>query len=74
MRRWIAGIMAGLFAALALVAKHFKSRADRLQAEAAERDAREKAHVVRMQERVAAVRKEHNQMAAADPKNRTDFE
>ena len=74
MKRWIVGIMTGLFAALALIAKHFKSRAERLEAEAVERDAREKAHVARMQERVAAVQQEHERMKAPDPRRRTDFE
>jgi hypothetical protein len=59
---------------VALILRKLRSENRELQAEAAERDAREKAHVARMQERVAAVQREHERMKAPDPKIRTGFE
>ena len=59
---------------VALILRKLRSENRELQAEAAERNAREKAHVARMAERVKAVQREHNRMAAANPKDRVDFE
>jgi hypothetical protein len=74
MRRFFGIILAALVAALALVAKLFKGKADRLEAETRERDIRERETVAQIAERRAAVLREHLNQKAPDTKNRTDFE
>jgi hypothetical protein len=74
MKQWFGIIITALVAALALVAKLFKGKADRLEAENQERDSREREEVARMEERVAAVKERHRDMRPADPKKRDYFE
>ena len=74
MRRFFGIIVAALVAALALVAKLFKAKADRLEAETRDRDIRERETVAQIAERRAAVLREHLNQKPPDPKNRTDFE
>jgi hypothetical protein len=74
MKQFFSVIAAGLIAVLVGVAKYFKSKAERLQVEALERDAREREEVARMEERRAAVMREYLERKPVDPKNRTDFE
>jgi hypothetical protein len=74
MRQWFGMLVAALVAALALVAKLFKGKADRLEAESRERDIRERETVAQIAERRAAVLREHLNQKAPDVKNRTDFE
>jgi hypothetical protein len=74
MKHFFGIIMAALVAALALVAKLFKGKADRLEAESRERDIRERETVAQIAERRMAVLREHLNQKAPDTKNRTDFE
>jgi len=74
MKQFFFAVGAGLVAVLVGVAKYFKSKAERLEAETRERDARERAEIARMEERVAAVREAHRDRKPIDPRNRTDFE
>ena len=74
MRHFFSVIIAGLVAVLVGVAKYFKSKADRLEDETRERDAREREEVARMEERRAATVREFLERKPVDPKNRTDFE
>jgi hypothetical protein len=63
-----------IIAVLALVAKLFKNKADRLEAERLERDAHEMREVGRMIEELAGVQKQWRDVPPPDVKNRTDFE
>jgi hypothetical protein len=74
MKQFFSVVAAGLVAVLVGVAKYFKSKAERLQIESLERDAREREEVARMEERRAAVLREYLERKPVDPKNRTDFE
>lgn len=74
MRRFFGIIVAALVGVLALVAKLFKAKAARLEAESRERDIRERETVARMEERVVAVKERHRDMQPIDPKNRNHFE
>jgi hypothetical protein len=74
MKHFFGIILAALVGALAVVAKLFKGKADRLEAESRERDARERETVAQMAERRAAVLREHAGQKPPDVKNRTDFE
>jgi hypothetical protein len=74
MKQFLSVVAAGLFAALVGVAKYFKSKAERLESETRERDAKDREAVARMEERRAAVMREYLERKPVDPKNRTDFE
>jgi hypothetical protein len=74
MKQVFFAVGAALMAVLVGVAKYFKSKADRLEYEQRDRDARERAEVLRMEERRAAVMREYLERKPVDPKNRTDFE
>jgi hypothetical protein len=74
MKQFFSVVAAGLVAVLIGVAKYFKSKAERLQIEALERDARERAEVLRMEERRAATVREYLEQKPVDPRNRVDFE
>jgi len=74
MKQFFSVIAAGLVAVLLGVAKYFKSKAERLQIESLERDAREREEVARMEERRAAVMREYLERKPVDPKNRNHFE
>jgi len=64
-----------LVAGLALVAKFFKGKADRLKAEQVERDTREREEVARIEERIANVTEQQRRtLGTIDVKGRTDFE
>jgi hypothetical protein len=68
------GILLGLFAGLALVAKYFKNRADRLRDASLERDAREKEAVEAMTRRLQEARQARANQPPPDPVNRNDFQ
>jgi len=70
----VSGILVGLFAGLALVAKYFKNRADRLRDAILERDAREKESVEAMARRLQEARQARANQPPPDVKNRKDFE
>jgi hypothetical protein len=74
MKQFFSVVAAGLVAVLVGVAKYFKSKAERLQIESLERDAREREEVARMEERRAAVLREYLERKPVDPKNRNHFE
>ena len=74
MKQFFLAVGAALMAVLVGVAKYFKSKADRLEDETRERDAREREEVARMEERRAATVREFLERKPVDPKNRTDFE
>jgi hypothetical protein len=74
MKQFFFAVGAGLVAALVGVAKYFRAKAERLEYERRDRDARERAEVLRMEERRAAVMREYLERKPVDPKNRTDFE
>jgi hypothetical protein len=74
MRHLFGMLIAALVGVLALIAKLFKGKADRLEAESRERDARERETVAQIAERRAAVLREHAGQQPPDVKNRTDFE
>jgi len=63
-----------LVAGLALAAKFFKGKADRLKAEQVERDTREREEIARIEERVAGVKEQQRSFGTVDVKGRTDFE
>jgi hypothetical protein len=72
--KWLGMLAAALMAGLAVVARLFKAKADRLEAETRERDIQERETVAQIAERRMAVLREHLHQTAPDPKNRTDFE
>jgi hypothetical protein len=74
MKKFFSVVAAGLLTVLFGVAKYFKSKAERLEAESRERDARERAEVLGMEERIAAVKEAHRDRKPIDPKNRNHFE
>jgi hypothetical protein len=74
MKQFFLAVGAGLVAVLVGITKYFKSKAERLEAESRERDARERAEVAEMEKRIASVREAHLDRKPIDPKNRTDFE
>jgi hypothetical protein len=74
MRHFFSVIIAGLVAVLLGVAKYFKTKAERLEYERRDRDARERGEVLRMEERRAAVMREYLERKPVDPKNRNHFE
>jgi hypothetical protein len=63
-----------IIAVLALVAKLFKNKADRLEAERLERDAHEMREVGRMIEDLASAQERWKDVPPPDVKNRNDFE
>jgi hypothetical protein len=73
MKQFFLAVGAGLVAVLVGVANYFKSKAERLEAESRERDARERAEVLRMEERIAAVKEAHRDRKPIDSKNRNHF-
>jgi phosphoserine phosphatase len=74
MKHFFSALIAGLVAVLLGVAKHFKAKAERLEAANIERDAKDREAVARMEERRAAIVREYLERKPVDPKNRVDFE
>jgi hypothetical protein len=74
MKQFFLAVGAGLVAVLVGITKYFKSKAERLEAESRERDARERAEVLGMEERIAVVKEAHRDRKPIDPKNRNHFE
>jgi len=74
MKNFFSMLAAALFAALVGIAKYFKTKSERLEAERLERDISEREHVARMSERRQAVLREHDAKPPPDVTNRRDFE
>jgi hypothetical protein len=74
MRKFFLAVGTGLLAILLGITKYFKSKAERLEAESRERDARERAEVAEMEKRIASVREAHLDRKPIDPKKRDYFQ